>query len=628
MITKMMDCDLLVLGAGGSGLVAGNRAFDLTGKKVVILEKAPKPAGCTYFASGMGESGPIVDSKWQKDAGVKVNEDPQDLSGQFFDWLVTATKGEAEKFFYVAKAGQGMFGRAGGISFPLNSPSGVDRYEKYWKLPDHTIGPGRMGSWVVDNLSAYCKKKGVSLLTSTRARKFITDDKGKVTAVLADTSDGQLLVNCKACIIAAGGWGANKELLRKYYPKQYNGGKFHSLCPPYLTGDCIFAAEEIGAYIDPTIRSLNFPGGFFGDGMMRHPWHTTLQQLQSGKAVIINLDGKRWKNEGGMGGGGENDGYIGDQRDGVGIAIVDSSIVEQVYSQKSSGGMMMGNSNRDMKEDLEMEAAWDEAGARGNHTRKADSLVELALKMKIDPRVLVDTIERYNKFCETGKDLDFGKPAQNLQKIEKPPFYAIYGNRWTQSSKGRNGICVNAKCQVLNAKGEVMPGLWASGDGCTIFGGFMIGSQSQGNWNEEETKYRTELSRALAQAASGSSSAEAMGAGGPGMTGGMPGAQGGAPGAQGGSPGAGAAGGQGAPGAGAQGTPQGGMPSGTGGAPGAQGGASGAGGSAGAARMMMQEPADSADIFKGKGSPCGGLGPAFLTGFIAGTFAAKYLKEL
>jgi len=161
MTMKMMDCDLVVLGAGGSGLVAGCRAFDLTGKKVVILEKAPKPAGCTYFASGMGESGPIVDSKWQKDAGVEVNEDPQDLSGQFFDWLVTATKGEAEKFFYVAKAGQGMFSRAGGISFPVNGgPKNLDRYEKYWDLPDHTIGPGRMGSWVVDNLRAYCKKKG------------------------------------------------------------------------------------------------------------------------------------------------------------------------------------------------------------------------------------------------------------------------------------------------------------------------------------------------------------------------------------------------------------------------------------------------------------------------------------
>jgi hypothetical protein len=38
--------------------------------------------------------------------------------------------------------------------------------------------------------------------------------------------------------------------------------------------------------------------------------------------------------------------------------------------------------------------------------------VELALKRKIDPRAFVDMIDRYNKFCDTGKDLDFGKSSQ------------------------------------------------------------------------------------------------------------------------------------------------------------------------------------------------------------------------
>jgi len=611
MITKIMDCDLLVIGSGGSGLVAANRAFDLTGKKVIVLEKTKKPAGCTYFASGMGESGPIKDSKWQKDAGVAVNEDPQDLSGQFFDWLVTATKGEAEKFFSVSKGGgQGMRGGVGAIVFP-------DRYEKYKDLPDQTIGPGRMGSWVVDHLSERCNKLGITLLTETRVRKFIKDDKGKVSAAVASTNDGQLVVNFKACVIAAGGFGANRELLKKYYPKQFSGGgKFHSLCPPSLTGDCILAAEDIGAYIDPTVRSINFPGGFMSDGFMRHPWKVSLLNLTRGNCVMINLDGKRWQNEAGM--GGDSDEYIGDQRDGVGIAIVDSDIVDAASSGGGGGMMMPGQENvrTTMKEDLETEAAWDDEGAVGNHTKKADTLVELALKMHVDPRALVDTIERYNEFCETGKDLDFGKTAQNLQPIKKPPFYAIFGNRWVQSTKGRNGISVNSRFQVLNANGEVIPGLWASGDGCTIFGGFMIGSQTQGVWNEEETAARTSLSRDLANAMTASSSAGAPGAGGPGM-----GGPGGAPG--GGAPGAGGPGG--APGAGDQAGARGGAP-GAGGQAGARGGAPGAGGRGG--MPMMGAETQSADILKGKGSPCGGLGPAFLSGYCAGTFAAAYLKNV
>jgi succinate dehydrogenase/fumarate reductase flavoprotein subunit len=584
MITKIMECDLLVLGAGGSGLVAGTRAFDLTGKKVLILEKAKKPAGCTYFASGMGESGPITDSTWQKDAGFKINEDPQDLSGQFFDWLVTATtQAEAEKMFSVVKAGgdTNTFWRAGRIK-------NLERTEKYKDLPDHSIGPGRMGSWVVDHLTDYCKKKGITLLTETRARKFIKDDKGKVTACIADTNDGQLVINFKACVIAAGGYGANKELLKKYYPKEFGaGGKMHSLCPPYMTGDCILAAEDVGAYIDPTIRGISFPGGFYGDGTVRHPWSPGLLTLATGKCVMINLNGKRWKNEAGMGGG-----DLAAQPDGVWAAIVDSDLVEAAASQKDNMRSMMGEAERDLKADLEWEAAMDDAGASGNHTRKADTFVELALKMKIDPRAFVDTMERYNKFCETGKDPDFGKSAQMLQPIKKPPFYAVFGNRWSQSTKGRNGIAVNSRFQVLDAKGEVMPGLYASGDGCTIFGGFIIGASggAMGDdiWTAEEKVARTALSRALAQAFS-SSSAGTSEAGGPGM--------------------------MGAPGAG--------------GAPGGQGGAQGSGGSRSQGNMqMMGGGAQDADILKGKGSPCGGLGPAFLSGFCAGTFAAKYVKNL
>jgi hypothetical protein len=168
-----------------------------------------------------------------------------------------------------------------------------------------------------------------------------------------------------------------------------------------------------------------------------------------------------------------------------------------------------------------------------------------------------------------------------LQAIKKPPFYAIFGNKWSQSTKGRNGISVNSRFQVLNAKGEVIPGLWAAGDGCTIFGGFIIGTPNGGTdpLTAEETAARAALSRDLAQAFAAAPSASAPGAGGPGA---------------------------GGPGAGAP----------------------GAGGSGGQGGMPMMGGGAQTDILKGKSSPCGGLGPAFLSGYCAGTFAAKYLKNI
>ena len=175
-----------------------------------------------------------------------------------------------------------------------------ERLEKYKDLPDPSIGPGKLGSYVVDKMLECCQKAGIPVLTETRARKFITDDKGKVTGVMADTKDGQLLVNCKACIIAAGGFGANMEKLKKYWPEVFNNTKIHSLCPPSMTGDCIDMAEEIGAAIDQTKRSLDFPGGFFGDGTMHHPYSFNVASIMGNAMLVsVNLEGRRWRNEGG-----------------------------------------------------------------------------------------------------------------------------------------------------------------------------------------------------------------------------------------------------------------------------------------------------------------------------------------
>jgi len=467
--TKVMDCDLVVLGAGGAGLVAAVKARDLTGGKVIILEKAKKPGGATYFAGGLAS---VKDSKWQKDAGHEVKES-QDITGQFFDWFVT--KGDAEKFFRVAKPEENR-------QWAIYT---LPRTEKYKNLPDPSIGPGRGGTFIVDKMVECCRKQGIQMLYETPARKFITDNKGKMTGVLADSIEGQVLVNCKACVIASGGFGRDFKKLKKYWPEEYNNEELFVLCPPGVTGDGINMAEEIGAYIDQTKWSMDQAGGFFANGPIHHPYSWAVQSLMSNAMFVsINLKGKRWKNEGGFGAS------LATQPGSVVYSVADAEIIEAVGSQLVSSGAFgpMGSavdpdSNeakamKKWKEDLEYEAALDEEGARGNHTKKADTLAELALKMDIDPLMFVETIDRYNNFCETGKDLDFGKQTQMLKPIKTPPFYAIYGHRFSQCTKGLHGIAVNSKLEVVNPKGEAMPGLYAAGDACTIYGGLIIDGPS------------------------------------------------------------------------------------------------------------------------------------------------------
>jgi succinate dehydrogenase/fumarate reductase flavoprotein subunit len=445
MAVKILECELVVLGAGGAGLVAAVKASDDGVKKVIVLEKAKNPGGATYFAHAPGV-GPLMTMPGSNSAS------PRTL---YYNWLIS-------------KVGQ------------ENIVKG-ERMDEFKELIDPSIGPGTGGNFTIQKMMGFCEKQGVQVLTQTRASKFVTDGSGKVKGVLAETADGEIQVNCKACVIASGGFGRNMEMLRKYWPEPYNNEELFFLCPPGMTGDGINMAEAIGAYIDQTKWEQNDAGGFFSDGPMHHPYSWAVQSIMSNASFIsINLHGKRWKNEEGMGTS------LSKQPGSVVYAVADAEMIETVGSRVASSGMVgpMGaavsadsNEARAIKrwrEDLEYEAAIDDQGANGNHTKKADTLVELALKMRIDPAVFAETIEKYNKFCETGKDLDFGKSTKNLKPIRKGPFYAIYGHRFSQCTKGLHGIAVNTNFEVLNPKGETMPGLWAAGDTCTIYGGLSI----------------------------------------------------------------------------------------------------------------------------------------------------------
>lgn len=497
MTTKIMECDLVVLGAGGSGLVAAVKASEDGVKKVIILEKAKKPGGATWFAMGPGvgstggpmgggppgggmlpQSGMSEDTRGSGGMGGMPGG-PGEMGGE--QGGMPGGQGGMPG----VPGGMGGQGETGGFSDWFTAKVGsenmvkAERMEKYKDLPDPSIGPGRGGTFTVLKMVEFCQKQGVQILYETPAKTFITDKNGKVTGVLADAKDGQIQISCKACVIGSGGFGRNYERLKKYWPEEYNNKEIFFLCPPGMMGDGINMAEEIGAYIDQTKWRQDVVVGFFAGDPIHHPYSWALMELmQHGLFVSINLNGKRWKNEA----AGAGKFSLSGQPGAVAYAVGDNDIVEtaaSVLGTPEGEGLMSNNISANSEEaraisrwqeDLEYESAIDEEGAKGNHVKKAYTLVELALKMDIDPKTFVETIERYNKFCETGKDLDFNKDAGHLRPIKNPPFWAIYGHRFSQCTKGLNGIAVNPNYEVLNPKGEVMPGIYAAGDTCTIYG--------------------------------------------------------------------------------------------------------------------------------------------------------------
>ena len=93
---------------------------------------------------------------------------------------------------------------------------------------------------------------------------------------------------------------------------------------------------------------------------------------------------------------------------------------------------------------------------------KADTVEELALKLDMDPAVLIRTVTNYNRWCRQGQDEEFGKAAEHLIPRDVGPFYAVYAQRFSEAAMG--GLMVNAECQVLRNDGTVIPGLYGVGD--------------------------------------------------------------------------------------------------------------------------------------------------------------------
>jgi hypothetical protein len=97
-----------------------------------------------------------------------------------------------------------------------------------------------------------------------------------------------------------------------------------------------------------------------------------------------------------------------------------------------------------------------------------DTIAELARRIAnpyqtrpMPAAVLVETVTRYNSFVDAGVDTDFKKPKPRF-KIQTPPFYAAWSTPILHDTL--TGLRTNAKSQVMDMQGRVIPGLYAAGE--------------------------------------------------------------------------------------------------------------------------------------------------------------------
>lgn len=158
------------------------------------------------------------------------------------------------------------------------------------------------------------------------------------------------------------------------------------------------------------------------------------------------------------------------QPDNIGWAVYDSKFLDLLPETiKIGGGMFWDQVNRTWGKPFNKEAerAMLERHIKQGLVVTADTIEELAQKMKVPSENLKATVERYNQLAVMKDDVDFGKRSELLFPIDKPPFYA--GLMKSALLVVVGGLCVNAKMQVLDKKGNVIPGLYAAGNNAGSF---------------------------------------------------------------------------------------------------------------------------------------------------------------
>ena len=496
MAKNVMNCDLMVVGGGGSGLIAAVKAKHLGVNNVVVLETGRNPGGSTWFA-GWGAGGY---TKWQKEAGYPDTRDDSfrrimkqykwmrnhnlirnyvDYQGPFFDWindLCDVSDFIEKPAAYVQPQGGQQGGMAGGMG-EGGAPGGMGGVRKAnrtttfhinKKSRDPSIGPGRGGSYLITRMVEQCEKLGVKILTETRAREFIKDSKGNVTGALADTKEGRLQVNFRACVLAAGGLTSNREKLKKVFPQWFdNDNSLHIFCCPGSVGDSFDMAEQIGALVDFENMTLEF------GGPVHHPYSFTIYTLYMlPETVYVNLNGERFISETDLVWIAQEPTVL--QPKGQVYSIYDDDMIEGATEQilKQRAGEEWPYENNGLRKDIEYEVSLDEAGVPGNRAKKANTFEELARKMKVPVDKFTATMKRYNEYCENGRDLDMFKNSKYLKAFKKPPYYVFWLQNFANTTHG--GLIINENMELVNARDKKgIPNLFAAGDNAHAMEGGM-----------------------------------------------------------------------------------------------------------------------------------------------------------
>ncbi len=443
--------DIAVVGGGSSGSAAAAQAAQL-GAKVAVIHKDYVIGGCANVGMGLF----AAESKLQKRMKVKMSKEQAFVQEMEHNhWKVDAQLmrafiyKSAETIDWLMDMGIEFKSHVGtyfeGADFTQHEPLPVPREEL--RQPER-FGVG-WTSRIVDKLEDILRVHNAEILTNTTATELVKDGE-KIVGIRARHKDGEeILVRCKAVILATGGFGQNPALVKEL--TGYELGKdIIVMSDEGTTGDGLKMAWDAGAARGVVTYSNMFciPNG---DKIipLGHPAFNVPN-------LMVNKLGERFVNEE--------------------LVVMPTDISNAISVQKDHEAFMIFDENAKK----EFEENFDPAsfavpipldvGVIAEHTKgltnrgffAADSLEELAEMTGISLAGLKQTVENYNNICSTGNDVEFLKKPANLRPVAEGRFYA--GKMKVAAFGTLGGVKINHKMEAIDENFNLIPGLYAVGN--------------------------------------------------------------------------------------------------------------------------------------------------------------------
>ena len=438
--------DVVVVGGGGAGLAAAISA-EQNGAKVIVIEKLDILGGSTNVSEGALNA---VDPVRQGAQGIEDS----------FEKFITQTYegghqiGDMDLITYMCENSMKTIEWMETLGIQFKDECGTAT-GALWQRSHYPVTPSG-NSYIRVYADYIAKSENITLLMGTTAESLLTAD-GKVVGVKATGKGGETVtVNAdKGVILATGGFGSNKALL-----KEYNTGVWAHVDVTALgctnmaksaTGAGIEMAVAIGADVTGMSDIQLHPCGTPGTGLMENI------RTSGRNRIFVNIEGKRFVNEGAA-------------RDTLAQGVLDQP--EQTY-------WIVVNKVRYPERDwVDANGATIANMVAQNVVVEADTLEELAEKTGMKAENLIAEIENYNAVVRGEKEDALGFLANNKADVEltEGPWYACKKVATVHHTMG--GLKINANTEVIDTNGNVIEGLYAAGE---VTGGIHGSNRLGGN---------------------------------------------------------------------------------------------------------------------------------------------------